>query len=749
MPLSNLFKYRVLLLIFSGLIVSNFTIYSQKTGSLRGQLVDINSGNVLPFGNILITELGTGTSSDDRGFFIFTGLQSERYYTLKFSYVGYKSLVDTFFIAPGKITETLIRLEPNPVEIQTVEKIGEKIAGNNIDISLNRIAAQDLERLPQGVETDLMRSLQYLPGVTTTGDVSANYYVRGGESNQNLVVLDGVTLYNPFHAMGVFSVIDPEIINSVEFYKGGFPVEYGGRLSSVLKISTKDGNKYRYSGQASASLLSGKVSFEGPIPHGSFIVAARKSYSTEILKKFFNGRRAPFDFYDFSFKASYQNNEKDFIDDSKFTIHGFFSGDKLINSSPFSEDITWHNNILGLKRFQVYDIPMYSEITIAVSNFEAEVIPKLSGVRPTKNKVEEVVARSDFNYVYSTKDELGLGLIFMGIRTQLQQLNGRGIWVNINDFGGNVSVYGKYKFLRWNNFGVDAGARINLEAVKEGGNFYIEPRLNLVYRIIPRIAIKGSWGLFQQSVTTLYDESEVISVFEPWFITPNYLKPARAIHYNIGTEIDITDEINLNVEGYFKILQHLPTLNPDKNYREDPDLVEGYGQSYGWEFTAKFIKEPFYFTGSYSLSWAYKTVDKWKYYPRYDSRHSVKLLLDVNLGKGWQASSAWLFNSGFPFTPTVGYYHKLFSDDFTGDDIYEGYQPYVILGDRNINRLPAYHRLDISVNKKFSLWDVNFRLEFNMLNVYDRDNLFYYDRNTGERVNMMPRLTTAGIRIEI
>ncbi len=457
----------------------------------------------------------------------------------------------------------------------------------------------------------------------------------------------------------------------------------------------------------------------------------------------------PFDFYDVAFKASYQNLNPDFIDDGKFTIHGFFSGDQMINSDPYLDDYKWRNDLLGFKRFQVYDIPLFSEISLSVSNYQADVKPKLSGNRPKRNKVQEVDARADFTYVYESKDELGIGMIFKGLRTELKQVNEKGVDINLQDFGGNVVIYGKYKYLRNENFGLDAGVRVNLEAYKRGGSFYFEPRLNFTYRILSTLALKGSWGLFQQGITTIYDESEVVSVFEPWFIIPGYLKPARAIHYNIGFDLDMTDYASLKVEGYYKVLQHLPTLNDEKQFIDDPDLVEGNGESYGWEFSTEVIKDPVYFSLSYTLSWAYKTVNGWKYYPRYDSRHSVKALLDFNLGKGWQAGATWIFYTGFPFTPQIGFYYQLRSDDFTNWDIYENYAPQVILGDKNVNRLPNYHRLDLTLSKSFSIGGVKFKTEINVLNVYDRQNMFYFDRETGERVNMMPFLATAGIRIQI
>ena len=190
------------------------------------------------------------------------------------------------------MTKLKISLVPSGVDMNEIEisAIGIK-KENATDIGLHNISIRELEAFPKAVETDVLRSLQYMPGVQFAGDASAHYYVRGGANNQNLILLDNITIYNPYHALGLFSSIDPEMINSIEFFKGAYPTEYTGRLSSVLKIVTKDGNKTKMAAKASLSLLSAKVLLEGPIPKGSYIFTARKSITSDVLKKFMNGKK--------------------------------------------------------------------------------------------------------------------------------------------------------------------------------------------------------------------------------------------------------------------------------------------------------------------------------------------------------------------------------------------------------------------------------------------------------------------------
>ncbi len=743
------FLFLRLTLIFFFLSVT--ALYSQGRGTIRGIVTDSTNGEALAFCNVLVNELNIGASTDSHGLYIITSVPARSKYTLIVSYVGYQTKKIILSVTKNKITELNVALSPVGIKMETVETVGEKVIGKNAtDIGLQRISMRDIEMLPKGVEADVFRSLQYLPGVRSTGDVSARYYVRGSSSNENLVLLNGITIYNPFHAFGMFSVIDPDMINSVEFYKGGFTSEIGDRLSSVLDIITKDGNKNTFAGSATSSFLTGKVLFEGPIPNGSFMITGRKSYYSEILKKFLNDKSAPIDFYDMSLKLNYSN--PNFIKGSKFDITGFISGDNLNNNSPYTENMSWSNKLLGLDWFQLTDSPLYFEIGISWSNFKGEVDPKLSSAKPKNNQLDDITTKMDFNYIFPSKDELSIGTEIKDVNTTLYLENSLGAISDIGSSGTNISVYGKYKFLRYENFGADVGARIAAVSLLSSSDnpFMIQPRVSMTYRIFPAIALKGSWGIYEQELTTLSDENEVISLFEPWIIIPDYLKPAGSIQYSIGMTTDFTSSISLDVEGYYKIMKNIPTLNDNKISSTDPDLISATGESYGWEFLFRFNNNPFAFTASYTLSWAYKDVNGWLYYPRYDSRNSIDLTLEYNFGNDWYATITWVYNTGLPFTQSLGFYNKLYFNDLYSDwPIYENYQPLQILSDKDLGRLPDYHRLDLSLSKSFNISWVRFRLDASIINVYNRANIFYFKRDTGERVNMLPFLPTATIKIEL
>lgn len=731
------------------IILLSFNTNAQEFGKLRGVVTDSTNGEALAFCNVYINELKTGASTNERGLFLINSIPANKKYTVVVSYVGYDTKILVAEIKPNKVNDVEVKLKPLSIELQAVEKIGEKIIEKNTtDIGLERISIRQVENLPKGVETDVMRSLQYLPGVRSTGDVSAKYYVRGGTSDQNLVLLNGVTIYNPFHSLGIFSVIDPDMINSVEFYKGSFTSEFGGRVSSVLNVISKDGNKNRFSGKASASFLTAKGLIEGPIPNGSFILTGRKSTSNEILKKFLNDQTVPIDFYDFSFKLNYSSPA--LWHNAKFLLFGFFSGDKLDFDDPNRETFKWKCNLIGFEWLQIYDVPVYSRIAVSLSNFDGEVDPNLTTIKPKKNLVSDFNVSVDFNLVSDSKDELGLGLNLKVLDTDLKTENLEGALTDLKRFSGNFTLYGKYKLLRFDNFGLDAGTRLNVSGLTRGGSFTPEPRLSINYRFLPFVSFKAAWGIYLQEVSTVSDEDEVISIFEPWIIIPGYLNPTKSVQYSAGLDIDISEYINFGVEGYYKISDNLPVINSKKYYDFENDLISGSGESYGWEFLLKYNHSPFSFTGSYALSWAYKKIEDYVYYPKYDSRHAVNLTLEYSLGAGWIISAVWGYSSGLPFTKLMGYYDKIYLTNIFDPWYQSGsINPYLILGDQNLGRLSSYHRLDLSVSKLTELFGLKTEVDFSIVNAYNRKNIFYFERDTGKQVNMLPFLLTATVKVEI
>lgn len=723
-------------------------ITAQEKGTIRGIVKDSTSLESLPFVNVIVKELGTGASTNNVGYFVLRAIPAKKNYTLLISYVGYKTKQIRVSVNPDKVTDLEILLKPLSIQMQAIEKVEYTVREGSVqDISKTVITRKEFEAIPKSVETDILRSLILLPGVQSTGDVSAKFNVRGGETNQNLILLDGMPVYYPFHAIGLFSAIDPDVISNVEFFRGGFSAKYGRVVSSVLNIITKDGNKNKFAFNASASLLSAKGVIEGPIPNGSFYVSARKNLSNNILKKFVNENDLPVDFYDASFKVNYAN--PDFFAGSKFSIRGLISQDNLKYAEPNKPDYKWSNNDWGFKIFSVGDSPLFLDFGISLSQYQNEIIPKLSDIRPKQNEVNDFTISADFLTILDSKDEISLGVDVKAISTKLFLLNRLNYKADVGADGLGSNAYLNYKLLRLSDLSLEIGTRFNLRNLAAKGDF-AEPRISVTYTFLPQVTIKGALGVYQQDLTSIVDEREVLSLFDPVIIVPDYLKKSKAIHYVFGISTRLSSNFSVDVESYYKKTVSAPTLNENKTNFSEPDLLPSTGEAYGGELQTKFNSNPFDVSLAYTLSWAFKNIDGVKYSPRYDSRHNLNLSVTINLSDGWQFSSSWVYHSGFPFTKQAGYYDQLSLNNFLNEyRMYESLFPIVFFADKNAARLPDYHRLDLILSKKFNFDFMRLNLDISAINVYNRKNIYYFEQSTGKIVNMLPFLLTATIKAEI
>ena len=541
------------------ILILNAVINAAGTGSLRGFVSDSTNGEAVIYANVIIKGTLNGSPTNTKGYYYIPSIPAGKH-TVIISHINFQAKEITVTIKENQITELNVSLSPKNIELQEVSIIGRNtLKPTETNLGLEKISIKEIEMMPIGAEPDVFRALQTTAGVTTTGDVSAQYYVRGGAGDQNLVLLNGATIYNPFHALGIFSVIDPEMISAVEFYKGGFPTKYGGRLSSILNIITKDGNKNSYHATASASLLSGKLSAEGPIPHGSFIVTGRKSYYAEILKKYLSNESAPFDFYDLSFKANYEN--PDFLDNGKFVLFGFASKDAVNNNDPLLEDYNVRNNVLGMNWNQVWASPLFSTINFSYSGFRAEVNPNLSQSKYRMNKLDDFTADFNFTYIYENKDELEFGLQNKILAVKLRQQNLFGTTTDFNQNGWDMTGYINYKFYRWDKVGFEVGMRTKFVALSELRPFFFEPRLSIHYLPLPFFSIKASIGRYSQEIISLANENEVISIFQPWVIVPRGVAAPEATDLSLGFDAYLNDQLEISLTGYYKYITDLTDVN--------------------------------------------------------------------------------------------------------------------------------------------------------------------------------------------
>lgn len=735
-------KVLVLLVLFS------LPVLAQKeTGVIRGYVTDLESGEKLAFCNVTVNLIRRVSTNSD-GYFIISKLPANITYTLRVSYIGYKTVEIPVRVIPYEMVHLNIELKPTGLMMQTVVKQGEKVNQSNaIDIGIENLVVRELELFPQSVETDVIRSLQNIAGVQAIGDMGARYYVRGGESNQNLILLDGMTIYNPYHAFGLFSVLEPEIISSMEFYKGGYPAEYAQRLSSVLRVNSKFGNKKEFKFTTGLSFLSAKILAEGPLFNGSFFVSARKSISSNVLTEFNGGKEMPMDFYDITFKVHFDQ----FLSSkhTKVAITGFTSKDILEYNRNDKEDYDWGNQLLGINMLRLTESPLFMHFSFYYSGYKAKIFGKDTKLHDKSNRIQEVNLSGKFIYVYDSKDEITFGFDTKTIQSTLDAKNKIGDKADFNDKGTLIDFYGKYKVLRYDNLGLDFGCRINLATLskREENSIFFEPRISMTYNFENLFKIKGGVGVYHQELTTFDNEKDILSIFEPWIIAPEGFPISESYHYTLGGECTLND-FNFKVEGYYNDNHDIPSPNNKKHLSSDPDFLNSSTEAYGIETQLDYNTSKIFARVTYTHSYAYKDIADWIFYPKQDIRNSLKLNFTYFFENSLSIGMSWIYNSGMPFTKNLGFYHKIdFGDyNFLGD-IFNNYNPYQVIDDINLGRLPDYHRLDLSVTKKYKWSFVEAEISLNLINVYDRKNLFYFRRETGEKVYMLPFLPTAKIKL--
>ena len=718
------------------------------TGGVKGIASDSLTGERLSLVNIYLPDEGVGAATDANGFY-FIGNISAGMHTIRATLIGYGTIIREIEIVAGKIVTMNFDLSPSIVEMEMVETVAERRMRYDTQISTQPISAAEISVVPKAVEADLFRTIAVLPGVVSTSDVSSQFYVRGGGGDQNLIILDGMTIYNPFHALGIFSIFDADAIKEAEIIKGGFPAQWGNRLSSVINIRTREGNKNRFSGKLNVSQVSGKALLEGPTPwEGSWMVSVRKSFFDEVLQNFVR-QETPFDFYDVIGRMNVATG-----DAGRLSVHTLFSGDNIRPGSEFDPEYAWSNAAYGMSWFQVLENKYLIETTFSFSNFLGELKPRENAqITPRLSEVNDVYFNGSVTYFRDNGDQYGAGFMFRLPEYHFRFVNAANFERDEVKKNSETGIWFKYKIKQFRPFSLELGIRSDIFSVlSPNSSDAFEPRAGFAWDINSNLAFKASYARVHQRVITITNEDDVVSLFETWIPVPEDEPSQLADHYIAGFDGDITfvPGLNFNIQAYYKDLRNLVDYNRDKVDSSDPDFARATGRSYGFEFFLEEKHPRYYGLVSYALSYTERELQNFIYNPRYDRRHSLNLIAGWKPAPGWDVNMRWEYGSGLPFSQIIGFYDRLrFTGLFDGGGyIDESGEPYTMLGPKNSGRLPSYHRLDISVSRAFELDYLTMVLEASVLNVYDHNNMFYYDRTTGERIDMLPILPTVNLRIE-
>jgi hypothetical protein len=748
-------KYSTSLIAFFLLLtVSSFA----QDATIRGVVRDDATGEPVMYANVYISGTSNGVSTNLDGFYSLNVEPGT--YRVVCMYLGYDSTVVEVTVVADQVLNQSITLKESSVQLSTVNVSARRDeARTEVKISSVTVTKKQLKAIPAtGGEADLAQYLQVLPGVVFTGDQGGQLYIRGGSPVQNRVMMDGMTIINPFHSIGFFSVFETEIIKNVEVLTGGFNAEYGGRISAVIDITTRDGNKKKLGGLVSVSPFQAKALIEGPIKklddNGSsvsYILTGKHSYINETSKTFYSyidTAGLPFSYTDLYGKVSFNGGNG-----SKLNLFGFNYTDR-VNYADIA-DLGWVSNGVGLD-FTV--IPGATRMIIGgnftYSNYDIEILENDN--KPRSSEVGGFVAGLDFTY-YGDDSEFKYGFNVTGNRTDFQFTNLFGN--TINETQNTTELAGFMKFRKsLDKLIIEPSIRFQYYAALSERTF--EPRLGVKLNATDRLRFKFAGGYYTQDLISAVNEQDIVNLFVGFISAPSDVaqpnstieaesRLQKSIHAIGGIEFDLTDKIELNVEPYYKAFPQLISLNRNKQSVSDPNFITETGSARGIDLLLQYRSNNIFVWTAYSLGYVRRNDGEQEYPTHFDRRHNANFIFSYKFGRNdnWESSIRWNFGTGFPFTLTQGFYNNLpFSDGIDTDIVSENGDLGIIYSDdRNSGRLPVYHRLDASIKYIYEFGSSS-QLEVtgSITNMYNRENIFYFDRIEYERVNQLPIIPSIG-----
>lgn len=754
----------ILLLMVGCLFIHTTDIYAQQ-GVIKGFVYEKSSGEVVSGTNVFVKGAQMGAQTDENGYFTI-GQLAPGAYTIFATSFGYDTSTLQVKVEPDQVVTKKFYLNVKGLEMKGVNVSARKIQKTTkVNISSTTITPREIKLLPSsGGDPDLAQYLQVTPGVTFTGDQGGQLYIRGGAPVQTGILLDGVTIYNPFHSVGLYSVFETEAVRTADVYTAGFGAIYGNRSSAILDIRTKDGNNQKLSGVLSASPIMVRGMLEGPLMKkkneesgsATFLISAKHSYLENSSKALYSGLGSqfkngmPFGFTDLYAKATFSGDNG-----SKFNVFGFNFNDnaKVLNSSGgLMALFNWATYGAGAT-FVVSPAGSSSLIsgkfaysTYKINNEEANFAPRTSGI----NSFEGAI---DFTYFFPGYSQLKYGLEVSGQGTNLDYRNSLGSTISLDRNNTSAAGYVLYKKNFNQHFILEPSFR--LQYYSSQGMVSPEPRLNMKYNITSNLRFKAAAGLYSQNIVGIKSDRDVVNFFNGFVLSPdqsilntdrtvatNNLEKAQ--HLVAGVEFDIKD-VEINIEPWFKNFSQIVQLNRTKgvNGYNTADFQADKGKASGIDLSARYAVGRLFLWSVFSyqkiiyttrLENFDSTFQVQNYPPPFDRRLNINLVGSYTIGdkKDWEVSARFNYGSPFPFTQTQGFNENV---NITGTslsanpNIQNGSINTIYSSVINGGRLTPYHRLDLSVKKSFVIKnDSKIEATFAITNFYNRQNVFYVNR---------------------
>jgi hypothetical protein len=748
------------------LMVAFNNIKSQQI-IISGYVQDQNTGEKLIGANIFTSDMKHATVSNNYGYFsIKIPVQNE----LNFSYVGFKK-----YSLNNLINDTLIVIKLSPIiELEEVEIFGKK---ENIEfIGSNKLEIKQIKSLPViAGETDILKTIQLLPGVQGGIEGTSGFHVRGSSPDQNLILVDGVPVYNVNHLFGVFSVFNTEAINNAELYKSIFPARYGGRIASVLDINMKEGSKEKFHGNASIGLISSKILLEGPLKSSrtSYLFTARRTYfdifSVPILwfindKEFTGG----YYFYDLNAKINHTLNDKNrfylslYGGKDKYYMKGnekYFDDDGYNYHDKTKNNINWGNITSQFRWNKLFGQKLFSNLSVIYSRYEFNNLNFWNSEKTTDttrtvtefsenqlSSVNDIGFAFDFDYYALNNYKLKYGIKYtnhifrpgneINFITDLDQsLNVDTSFSSKKYISDEINMYLENE-VKFGIFKANIGLRYTYYSILEKKYNTFEPRVLVDINFLEGFSFQTGFSKNYQFLHLLTN-STVGFPTDQWVPVTENIKPVEAKQISSGLEY-FNNNIKADIAIFYKEMKNLLEFKEGAGIADwEEKVTQGNGKAYGIEFYVG--KEVGNTTGwiAYTLSYSNRTfyeLNFGKEFPyKYDRRHDLKIVYLRKLGKKWDISANWVLTSGYAYTLALEKYQS--ATWVNWNFMFNGYifpNEIDYIEYRNNMRMPVYHRLDIGANYSWIKKERKRQLSFGAYNVYNRLNPIYLEFFNGD-----------------
>ena len=722
--------------------VSGFVRAASDSESLQGVHVSLDNLKGDFFGAI----------SNGDGFFAITRLPPGRY-RLRASFVGFEAYIDTLEAAEGERYSLDIALKTDEAQMGELVVEAERESGAaRVVAGMQTVTPEQIAAIPgPDISGDLVSYLSSMPGVVLMGDRGGQVFIRGGEPSHNMTLLDGMLVYQPFHILGFYSAFPAEIVSRADVHAGGFGSKFSGRISSVIDVQTRDGNKRAYSASTSLSPFTTSARIEGPLIRNriSFLGAARISLLDQLASHYV-AAPLPYNFSDAFGKVHARISPG-----HQFSISGLNTHDRgsmprqsdLIGSN---DEIRWSNEAYGLRYLVAPgSLPILGEVLVSYSSLQSDLGPPDDPIR--SSSIETVnTAFNVTNFLGQTRWDWGGFLRESTINAELG-----GLFQNVVSVPDrSVHVGGYLEPDVYLGYGLRVRPGISGQVYGTSGVFF-EPRLRILLDR-GRHYWSAAAGLYRQDISGLSDRRDATNIFTAWVETP-FGEASKAAHALLGYRTMPFPWLEFSVEGFYKQLDDLFIGEWTSFPSFTTNLQRAHGRAIGFDLRLEVQRARFYGFVNYGFSStryeiqpeSEQTANPGPFRPPHDRRHQINMLATGTL-YGFDLNIRWQFGSGLPYSQIHGFDGFILMDGAVEVDKVIGFPRVIYESTPYRGVLPTYHRLDVTVDRTYSpRKGIDVTVQVGVLNAYDRRNLFALDLFTAQRTDQLPVVPIAGIKLDL